>query len=99
MPWVTPNDVPAMRGWAELEIVKVALFAGILDGGAIHVANGDVAARRIVGDFRQVSRSGSRQFGSTASKFWKRKALSRRRASWTIGSIRCQTAIAKPPKR
>jgi hypothetical protein len=44
-----------MRDWAELKIVKVALFAGILDGGAIRVANGYLAAHRIVNDFRHVS--------------------------------------------
>jgi hypothetical protein len=38
-----------------MEIVKVALFAGTLDAGALHVANSDAAARRIVNDFRQVS--------------------------------------------
>jgi hypothetical protein len=53
MPWLKEQDSPTCRAWAELEVIGSALFAAIMQGGAIHTADGDVFARRVVNDHRQ----------------------------------------------
>ncbi|MBE3602160.1 hypothetical protein IMX07_00815 [bacterium] len=35
MPWLTPADLPAMRQWAEFEIVGAALFNALVDQGPV----------------------------------------------------------------
>jgi hypothetical protein len=54
MPWLREQDVPCCRGWAEAELIGAALFAAIMKGGAIHTKDGDIAARRVVNDWRQI---------------------------------------------
>jgi hypothetical protein len=47
--------MPACRSWAEAEVVGVGLFAAIMKGGAIHeLPGGDIGARRVVNDWRQI---------------------------------------------
>jgi hypothetical protein len=54
-PWIEDSDVPALRAYCELEIVGAALFAGIVQVGAItRVDDGrDAGARRLVEDHRK----------------------------------------------
>lgn len=35
MPWLEPADMPAMRAWAEMEIIGAALFNVLVDKGAV----------------------------------------------------------------
>jgi hypothetical protein len=54
LPYLTEQDVPCCRGWAEVELIGAALFAAIMKDGAIHTTDGDIAARRVVNDWRQI---------------------------------------------
>jgi hypothetical protein len=54
MPYLTEQDIPCCRGWAEAELIGAALFAAIMKGGAIHTKDGDIAARRVVDDWRKI---------------------------------------------
>ena len=40
MPWVEPVDLPAMRAWAELEIISACIFSELLEFG-IKTPNGE----------------------------------------------------------
>jgi hypothetical protein len=55
MPWLQEQDLSACRGWAEADVIGASLFAAIMKGGVIHIANGDVAGRRVVNDWRQIN--------------------------------------------
>jgi hypothetical protein len=35
MPWLEPADMPAMRAWAEMEIIGAALFNVLVEKGAV----------------------------------------------------------------
>jgi hypothetical protein len=50
MPWVTPADIPALRSWAEIEIVTSGMFAYIQTEGAL-LPNGN--PRRVTNVYRQ----------------------------------------------
>lgn len=50
-PWLTPADRPAMRGWAELEVLSASVFAHLLILGVI---NGQGEPRRLLGEHRQL---------------------------------------------
>lgn len=51
MPWIEDADVPACRGWAELEILSSTVFAEIKRVGVI---GKDDEPRRLLGDYRQL---------------------------------------------
>jgi hypothetical protein len=46
MPYLQDQDLPACWGWAEADVIGASLFSAIKKGGVIHVAAGDLAARR-----------------------------------------------------
>jgi len=53
LPYLTEQDVPCCRGWAEAELIGAALFAAIMkDGATFKTEGGDIAARRVVNDWR-----------------------------------------------
>jgi hypothetical protein len=54
MPWLGPSDIPAVRAWAEADVIGAALFASIQKAGAVREIEGDVIARRVVNDWRQI---------------------------------------------
>ncbi|MGD0076542.1 MAG: hypothetical protein ABSD31_19750 [Candidatus Binataceae bacterium] len=51
LPWLTAADVPAMRGWAELEILSSTVFAILTK---INVINGEGEPRRLLSEHRQL---------------------------------------------
>lgn len=51
MPWLQPSDYPAMRAFAELEILSATVFAELKRGG---VLNKDGEGRRLLNDYRQL---------------------------------------------
>jgi hypothetical protein len=64
-PWLEEADVPACRGWAELEILSSTVFAELKRGG---VLNKDGEERRLLNDYRglrQTQLSYERELGMT----------------------------------
>jgi hypothetical protein len=59
MPWIRDQDIPTLRSWAQLEVIKAAAFAGIVHAGVITTTGKDgvkdVQVRRLVHDFRQLA--------------------------------------------
>ena len=51
MPWLTKSDIPAARGWAELEIISATLYAEFKTRG---IFTKDGEARKLVDDFRRM---------------------------------------------
>jgi hypothetical protein len=51
MPWLTPADTPAMKGWAELEVLSATVFAWLLK---LNVLNGQGEPRRLLSEHRQM---------------------------------------------
>jgi len=51
MPWLTPADTPAMKGWAELEVLSATVFAWLLK---LNVLNGEGEPRRLLSEHRQL---------------------------------------------
>src|ERR1700687_1173668 len=51
MPWLTSADMPAMRGWAELEVLSATVFAWLLK---LNVLNSEGEPRRLLGEHRQM---------------------------------------------
>jgi hypothetical protein len=49
MPWLTPADTPAMKGWAELEILSATVFAWLT---RLNVINGQGEPRRLLSEHR-----------------------------------------------
>lgn len=49
MPWLKDADVPACRGWAELEILSSTVFAELMRDGVI---GKDGEGRRLLNDYR-----------------------------------------------
>ena len=51
MPWLTSADMPAMRGWAELEVLSATVFAWLLK---LNVLNSKGEPRRLLSEHRQM---------------------------------------------
>jgi hypothetical protein len=51
MPWLTPADTPAMKGWAELEVLSATVFAWLLK---LNVLNSEGEPRRLLSEHRQM---------------------------------------------
>ena len=51
MPWLTRADGPAMKGWAELEVLSATVFAWLLK---MNVLNGQGEPRRLLSEHRQM---------------------------------------------
>jgi hypothetical protein len=49
MPWLTPADTPAMKGWAELEILSATVFAWLT---RLNVLNSQGEPRRLLSEHR-----------------------------------------------
>jgi hypothetical protein len=49
MPWLTPADTPAMKGWAELEILSATVFAWLT---RLNILNGQGEPRRLLSEHR-----------------------------------------------
>ena len=65
MPWIDDADVPALRAWAELEIIGAGLFADITARGTL---NDEGEPRRAVDDLRRIRQTQlvySRELGLT----------------------------------
>ena len=50
-PWLTAADTPAMRGWAELEVLSATVFAWLLK---LNVLNGQGEPRKLLDQHRQM---------------------------------------------
>jgi hypothetical protein len=50
MPWLTAADVPAMKGWAELEVLSATIFSSLLKLG---ILNDENEPRRLLSEHRQ----------------------------------------------
>jgi hypothetical protein len=50
-PWLTPADAPAMKGWAELEVLSATVFAWLLK---LNVLTGAGEPRRLLDQHRQL---------------------------------------------
>jgi hypothetical protein len=55
LPWLREEHLPTLRKWAELETIRRAAFAGIIQSDVLHVSLGDVGVRRLVHDHRQLA--------------------------------------------
>jgi hypothetical protein len=53
MPWLTAADYPALRSWAELEIVGAQLFANLQSEGPLR-RDGERAPRKVLHAYRQM---------------------------------------------
>lgn len=51
MPWLTPADTPAMKGWAELEVLSATVFAWLL---RLNVLTDKGEPRRLLSEHRQL---------------------------------------------
>ncbi len=51
MPWIQASDLPAMKGWAELEILSATCFAWLTK---MNVINGQGEPRRLLSEHRQL---------------------------------------------
>jgi len=51
MPWLQPSDTPAMKSWAELEVLSATVFAWLL---RMNVINTDGEPRRLLSEHRQL---------------------------------------------
>jgi hypothetical protein len=51
MPWLTPADTPAMKGWAELEVLSATVFAWLLK---LNVLNSAGEPRKLLSEHRQL---------------------------------------------
>jgi hypothetical protein len=51
MPWLTPADTPAMKGWAELEVLSATVFAWLLK---LNVLNSESEPRKLLSEHRQL---------------------------------------------
>lgn len=51
MPWLQPSDTPAMKSWAELEVLSATVFAWLL---RMNVINADGEPRRLLSEHRQL---------------------------------------------
>jgi hypothetical protein len=51
MPWLTPADTPAMKGWAEIEVLSATVFAWLLK---LNVLTGAGEPRRLLTEHRQL---------------------------------------------
>jgi hypothetical protein len=51
MPWLSDADIPACRGWAELEILSATCFAWLT---RMNVLNPEGEPRRLLSEFRQL---------------------------------------------
>lgn len=66
MAWLEDSDVPACRGWAELEILCASVFIELKNGGIFSRKSGE--ARRLLNDYRilrQTQLGYSRELGMT----------------------------------
>ena len=51
MPWLTKADTPAMKGWAELEVLSATVFAWLL---RLNVLTNKGKPRRLLTEHRQM---------------------------------------------
>lgn len=51
MPWLEPADEPAVRAWAQLEVLGALVFQELRTNG---VTNGQGEPRRLLAEFRQL---------------------------------------------
>lgn len=67
MPWLSDSDYPAMRSWAQLEILSLGVYADLIQRGIF--AKGGFEPRRLLTEYRQLRSaqlSYSRELGLTA---------------------------------
>lgn len=90
MPWLEPSDLPACRGWAELEILGAYAFSELVGAGLL---NAEGEPRRLLTDYRQlrqVQLSYKRELGTTPAA---RMAM---KANGTRVALDLVAAMAKP---
>jgi hypothetical protein len=51
LPWLEPSDYPAVRVWAELEVLSVQVFAVLRTG---NVVNAQGEGKRLLDDYRKL---------------------------------------------
>ena len=53
-PWLTPYDQPAVRSWAELDVITSIMFTLLEQGGVVSgvTKDGDYSVRRLLGEYR-----------------------------------------------
>ena len=52
-PWLMPTDRPAVRSWAELDVITSIMFTILENTGVISgTSKGDITLRRMLGEYR-----------------------------------------------
>jgi len=78
MPWLEEADYPAMRAWAEMELLAARVYAELKAGGFM---NGKGEARRLLDDYRRLRGTQivlSRELGMTPAARMAIKATGRK---------------------
>jgi hypothetical protein len=59
MPWIRGEQLPTLRKWCEMELIRLAVFSAIREAGVLCLNQGarDVGTRRLVDDFRKLAMS------------------------------------------
>jgi hypothetical protein len=57
MPWLLEEHLPLLRQWAELEIIRRAAFAGLVQNGVLRIEDNEVSVKRLVHDHRQIAQT------------------------------------------
>jgi hypothetical protein len=59
MPWCHGESLPTLRKWAELELIRLAVFSAITRSGilSVNTETREVGVKRLVDDHRKISMS------------------------------------------